>query len=113
MFVFRLPTSTSRVSYTIFESWRHEEASRLCTSTKIVAFVDKKLAVRVSTPSCLHFFSRLLLECGGDILHGGLEVCCGSHSDGLCRAELTNPDDHKQRNQTSCSCAHALSHRGL
>ena len=48
MFVFRLPTSTLNHSCTIFESWRHSEDSRLCTNTKIVVFVERRHAVRVS-----------------------------------------------------------------
>jgi hypothetical protein len=45
------PTSTSKVNFTIFESWLHSEDSRLHTNTPIVVFVERTHAVRVSMPS--------------------------------------------------------------
>ncbi len=40
------PDSTSKVNFTISESWPHSEASRLYTNTKIVVFVERTHAVR-------------------------------------------------------------------
>lgn len=38
--MFRLPTSPSNLSCTIFESWRHSEDLRLYTNMKIVAVAN-------------------------------------------------------------------------
>ena len=73
------PTSTSNLSCTISESWRHSEDSRLYTNTKIGVFAERRLAVRVLMPSWRMRGGRSFLWCWSRLstaLRGALGTSC-------------------------------------